>query len=172
MASIFMISNYSGSFMILQAKLQGLSEANVPAVMVLQNLCAVLVAYPMGRLSDRVDRRILLGIGFSLTILSDLILGFAGGTAFILAGSALWGFQVGINQSLLLTKVADTTPSSLRATGFGIYYFFNGVALFISNCLTGYLFKMDPLWAFLGSGFIAAFALLLLPLLKMVHRDV
>lgn len=170
-AAVFMVSNYSGVYMILQAERQGLSPAEVPIVMVIQNLCAMLSAFPIGRLSDVVDRRILLAIGFSITILSNLFLGFANGILFVMIGAALWGAQIGINQSLLLTKVADTTPQSLRGTGFGIYYLTNGIALFISNSFTGWLFQTyGPVWAFMGSSIIAGVALLLLPLLKPFQK--
>ena len=166
-SAVFMVSNYSGIYMILQAEQQGLSPADVPIVMVIQNLFAMLSAFPIGRLSDSLDRRILLSIGFSLTIVSNLFLGFATGISFVIVGAALWGAQMGINQSLLLTKVADTTSQDLRGTGFGIYYVSSGVALFISNSLTGWLFQTyGPVWAFINSGIIAGVALLLLPLLK------
>ena len=166
-SAVFMVSNYSGIYMILQAEQQGLSPADVPIVMVIQNLFAMLSAFPIGYLSDSLDRRILLSIGFSLTIVSNLFLGFATGISFVIVGAALWGAQMGINQSLLLTKVADTTSQDLRGTGFGIYYVSSGVALFISNSLTGWLFQTyGPVWAFINSGIIAGVALLLLPLLK------
>ena len=88
-SAVFMVSNYSGIYMILQAEQQGLSPADVPIVMVIQNLFAMLSAFPIGYLSDSLDRRILLSIGFSLTIVSNLFLGFATGISFVIVGAAM-----------------------------------------------------------------------------------
>ncbi len=176
--SVFMISNYSGIYSILQAKRVGLSTADVPLVMILQNLFAMISAFPMGRLADKMDRRILLAIGFVITIISNCFLGFASSIPFILIGAALWGVQIGVTQSLLLTKVADTTSDELRGTGFGFFYLSNGIALFISNSLTGWLFQeQSPFWAFMGSNIMVVLALILLPLIKpipniTIHKDV
>ena len=38
---VFMISNYSAAFMILEAKNQGISSMNIPLVMVLQNVISM-----------------------------------------------------------------------------------------------------------------------------------
>ena len=169
--AIFMISNYSGIYSILQAKRVGFLTADVPLVMILQNLFAMISAFPMGYLADKVDRRILLAIGFLITIASNFFLGLATSIAFILIGAALWGIQIGVTQSLLLTKVADTTSDDLRGTGFGIFYLCNGIALFLSNSMTGWLFQeQGPFWAFMGSNVMVGLALILLPLLKPIQR--
>ena len=42
-----MLSNYSGAFMILQANQAGLSESEIPLVMVVQNVMAFLAAFPV-----------------------------------------------------------------------------------------------------------------------------
>ena len=166
-AGVFTLSNYSGVYMILQAERQGLSAADVPIVMVLQNLCAMLSAFPVGYLSDKIDRRILLAAGFFVTILGNFCLGFGGSVPYILMGAALWGVQLGVNQSLLVTKVAESTPEDLRGTGFGIYYLINGIALFITNPSTGWIFQnYGPLWAFMASSVVAGFSMALIPLLQ------
>lgn len=138
-ATLFMFSNYSGAFMILQVKNAGLSEYNLPVVMIIQNLFAFLLAFPVGWLSDTFGRRNFLIVGFSITILSNLFLATTTSLTFVLVGVGLWGVQMGINQSLLMTKVADTISEDLRSTGFGIYYMLSGVALFITNTVSGYL---------------------------------
>ncbi|MGI4850989.1 MAG: MFS transporter [Janthinobacterium lividum] len=169
--AIFMVANYSVTFSILQAKKVGFETANIPMILILQNLFTMFSAFPMGYLADKIDRRYLLAIGFLITIVSNLFYGFATTTMFILIGAALWGIQIGITQSLLLTKIADTTSDDLRGTGFGIFYLCNGIALFLSNSLTGWLFQeQGPFWAFMCSNVMVALALVLLPLLKPIQK--
>ena len=171
--AIFMIANYSVTFSILQAKRIGFQTSNIPMILILQNLFTMISAFPIGYLADRIDRRFLLAIGFIITIISNIFYGLATDVTFILIGAALWGIQIGITQSLLLTKVADTASDDLRGTGFGIFYLCNGMALFLSNSLTGWLFQeQGPLWAFMGSNVMVCLALFLLPLLKPIQKKI
>lgn len=171
-AGIFMFSNYSGAYMILQGTHQGLTASQVPILMVLQNLFAFVSAYPMGRLSDRFDRRILIGIGFGITIISNAFFALAHGPLFVFIGSSLWGLQMGMTQSLLLTKVADTTFTEIRGTGFGIYYLMIGITIFLSNTVTGWIFAHhNPSYAFWLSACVAGLALIMLPFLSSSQKS-
>jgi MFS family permease len=138
-ATIFMVANYSGAFLILQAKKAGLSDQNIPLVMIIQNALAALCAYPAGRLSDKFGRRNVLVFGFLATIGSNFLIANTGSVMLVLLGTAGWGIHYGINHSILVTKVADTIPVNVRATGFGIYYVLSGTAVFLSNYISGQL---------------------------------
>tara|TARA_A100000171_G_C2133511_1_gene148342 strand:+ start:668 stop:1966 length:1299 start_codon:yes stop_codon:yes gene_type:complete len=191
--SLFMLSNYSGAFMILQANNVTHSDATAPLVMIFQNLASMLAAYPVGRLSDRIDRRKLLGIGFLLTIGSNYLLGTAQTQTFIIGGAALWGMQLGITQSLLVAKIADATSPWVRGTAFGIYYVVIALSLFLTNTLTGKIFGLTtpfqdlpailqgitpsflltfsgPQTVFLVSSVFALIAFLCLPILKAPEK--
>lgn len=170
-AGVFMISNYSGIYRVLQAERMNIPLSDISLIMVVQNLGAMLAGLPIGKLSDKFDRRIFLSIGFVFTILSNLCFGTHHEWLFF-CGAVLWGVQMGITQSILLTMVADTTKQSLRGTAFGIYYFINAVALFMSDTLTGYLFDVyGPFSAFCVSATIAGVCLFLVPLIKLKSRE-
>ena len=166
-ASFFMMSNYSGAFMILQTKNAGLAECDIPIVMVVQNLAAFLFAFPAGWLSDKLGRTYLLAVGFALVIISNLLLACSASLTLVLIGVAIWGVQMGINQSLLVAKIADSTPYHLRGSAFGIYYIMVGTTLFISNIVSGWLSDTyGGESVFYVSSVIAGLALLMLPLIR------
>ncbi len=166
-ASIFMLSNYSGAYRILHAAKTGFALSDVSLVMVVQNIGIMLAAFPIGRLSDRFNRRTLLAVGFFIAILSNLCFCLIPGSHGILLGSALWGVQMGVTQSILLSMIADATPKDLRGSGFGIYYLANAFAMCFANILTGWLFEAyGSLWAFGSSACIAGIGLILIPLIK------
>ncbi len=172
-SGVFMTSNYSGAYRILQAERIGFPLTDISIIMVIQNLAALLSAFPTGRLSDRIDRRILLAIGFCITILSNISLGFIEGIPGIIIGSALWGMQMGITQSVFLALVADASDRSLRGTAFGMYYFVTAIALFTANCSMGWLFDLyGPTLAFVFSGATAAIGLPLLLLIKPTQKTI
>ncbi|MBX9696510.1 MAG: MFS transporter [Alphaproteobacteria bacterium] len=166
-SAIFSLSNYSGVFLMLHAQDIVQTDYVVPLVMILQNLFAMVSAYPIGRLSDRFDRRILLGVGFCMVIFSGIVLGSATNLSFVLAGACLWGMHIGITQSLLMAKVADTTSPEIRGTGFGIYYILTGSMLFLTNYITGTLSDLlGKHYIFYVSAGLAFVALCALPVMK------
>lgn len=170
-AAFFMISNYSGAFMILQTKKAGLTEADIPIVMIIQNLAAFLSAFPIGWLSDKLGRVTFLSFGFILVIISNLFLATTDSLFFVLIGVAIWGIQMGINQSLLVAKIADSAPYHLRGSAFGIYYLMVGAALFLSNTVSGWLsHTYGSESVFYASSVIAAFALIALPLTRRAKK--
>jgi len=170
---IFMVSNYSGAYRILHAQVAGFSVEDVSLTMIAQNLGAMCAAFPIGKLSDRIDRRLLLAIGFFVTIAADLFLGFSSTMGLVTLGAGLWGVQMGITQSILAAMVADTAEKEVRGTAFGIYYLVIAFALFSANMLMGWLFDAyGPRAGFVTSAAIAASAVCLIALMKPVTKPV
>lgn len=163
-SGIFMTSNYGGVYRILLAEKNGMPVSDLSIVMVLQNLGVMVAAYPIGRLSDRHDRRQILAVGFCTALLANLCFCWVDGVAGVLIGTLIWGVQMGMNQSLLLSMVADCTPRELRGSAFGVYYLVNAFALFIANVLTGWLSQHYGS----SAAFTASMALMALSLMVMV----
>ncbi|MBI5346915.1 MAG: MFS transporter [Chlamydiae bacterium] len=171
-AGVFMTSNFSGAYRILQADHIGFSLASVSIVMLVQNIGA-LSAFPMGKLSDKSDRRRILAIGFFITILADLFLGLVNNAMGIIAGSILWGAQMGITQSIFQSMIADSIHPDLRGTGFGIYYLVVACALLAANSVMGYMFQAyGSTMGFMLSAMIAFIGLLLIGILKPSPKKV
>lgn len=166
-AFIFCLSTFSGAFMILRGEEVTHVSTIGPAVMISQNIFAMLIAYPLGRLFDRFDHRKLLAIGFLTVICANLVFYSAQSFTIIILGSALWGLQMGINQSLLTATISSCTSESNRGTGFGIYYITAGSGILISNTILGRLADLYGLQnAFFFSLVMAFLAILCLPLLR------
>ena len=67
------------------------------------------------------------GRGFALLLIADLALAFANGIGRLGVGVALWGLHMGLTQGLLASLVADTPPSTLRGTAFGMFNLLTGL---------------------------------------------
>ncbi|AEG69207.1 MFS general substrate transporter [Ralstonia solanacearum Po82] len=124
---------------MLRARQVGVPLALVPLVMVAMNAVYALAAYPFGKLSDRVSHTGLLALGLAVLIAADLVLGAAGHWGAVLAGVALWGVHMGITQGLLATMVADTAPSDLRGTAYGVFNLVSGIAMLAASAMAGWL---------------------------------
>jgi MFS family permease len=156
--AVLTLARFSEAFLILRAQSVGLPIALAPLVLVVMNIVYSLSAYPLGALSDKVDRRWLFGIGFAILIASDIVLAVAANLPAVFAGVALWGLHMGMTQGLLAALIADEAPAQLRATSFGVFNFVSGIALLLASLTAGVLWDMIGPYATFMAG--AAFSLI------------
>ncbi len=109
----------------------------MPIVFVVLNAVYAVSAYPAGTLSDRMDRCIVLAVGFVVLIAADVVLALATGIWLVMAGVVLGGLNMGLAQGLLATMVANTTPPKIRGTAFCIFNLVTGLALLGGNLVAG-----------------------------------
>jgi len=158
--AVLALARFSEAFLVLRAQQGGIAVALVPLVMVAMNLVYSLSAYPFGRWSDRVSHGRLLAGGVLLLIAADLCLGASAHWAAAIAGVLLWGLHLGMTQGLLARMVADTAPTDLRGTAFGMFNLMSGVAMLLASVLAGWLWEHQGAAATFYTG--AAFAALTL----------
>jgi MFS family permease len=165
--AIFTLARFSEAFLVLRAEQGGIPLALVPLVMVAMNLVYSGSAYPFGKLSDRINHKVLLAWGLLVLIVADLVLASSAQWPTVLAGVALWGLHMGITQGLLATMVAATAPPELRGTAFGLFNLVSGAAMLIASAIAGLLWdQLGPAFTFHAG---AAFSLLaLLGLLRKI----
>ncbi|HMN74529.1 MAG TPA: MFS transporter [Burkholderiaceae bacterium] len=144
--AVFTLARFSEAFLVLRAVDAGLPTAWTPLVFVGMNLVYALVAYPFGRLADRMSHRRLLAAGLAVLIAADVLLALGTNGAVVGCGIALWGLHLGITQGLLATMVAGAAPPALRGTAFGFFNLASGVALLAASTLAGLL------WDRIGGG--------------------
>jgi MFS family permease len=151
------LARFSEAFLILRAQSTGLSLALAPLVLVVMNIVYSLSAYPLGALSDQIDRKLILALGFATLIVSDIVLAVASNVLGVMAGVALWGLHMGMTQGLLAALVADEAPIDLRATSFGVFNFVSGIALLLASLIAGALWEtVGPYATFMaGAAFTA-----------------
>jgi MFS family permease len=160
-AVVLSVARFSEAFLVLRAENVGLPVALVPLVLVVMNVVYAFSAYPAGALSDRLDRRVVLAIGFALLIAADAVLGLAGGIGAVAAGVVLWGLHMGLTQGLMAAMVADTTRPEIRGTAFGIFNLACGLAMLGGNVLAGGLWdRFGPPGAFAAGAALTTVALI------------
>jgi len=165
MGAVFTLARFSEAFLVLRASELGMPLVWIPLVMVAMNLVYAATAYPFGKLSDSVSAMKLLAVGLVVLVLADLVLAQASSVQALLAGVALWGVHMGMTQGILARMVADTAPSSLRGTAFGLFNLVSGLAMLVASVIAGGLWDaFGPKMTFLAG---AVFALLSLMLMAM-----
>lgn len=169
-ATVLTLARFSEAFLLLAAAHVGLAVALIPGVLVTMNVVYAGAAYPFGRLSDAMSRRMLLLVGICLLIAADLVLATASTVWQVLIGAGLWGLHMGATQGLLSTLVGDAVPADLRGTAFGLYSLITGVALLAASVVAGWLWMALGPAATFGAGALFS-ALALIGIAASISKD-
>ena len=160
LGAVLTLARFSEAFLLLRAQNVGLALTWVPAILVVMNLVYAASAYPLGALSDRISRKVMLAAGIGLLIAADVVLALAHNAWAVGAGALLWGLHMGATQGLLAAIVADAAPADLRGTAFGVFNLMSGVALFAASVIAGALWTVfSPAMTFYAGAAFAAVAL-------------
>ena len=143
-ATALTLARFSEAFLILRANDLHLAIALAPLVLVGMNVVYSVVAYPAGKLADRIGPERLLIAGIGVLVAADIVLALASGLTALAVGVLLWGLHMGLTQGLLAAMVAHAAPEHLRGTAFGAFNLASGVAMLLASALAG------ALWHYVG----------------------
>ena len=130
-----------------------------------QCLSSTLFSYPLGVLSDSVDRRIVISIGFLCMIIALIIFSQGCSTDYIYFGIIFYGLQYAAHGSLM-GWLSTKMPNHLYGTGFGIFFFTSGLSIVFSNVaimapIIEYYDRREPAFMFIAA--IISIGLFLIP---------
>ena len=143
-SGIFVLGNFSNTFLILRAQELGLKEEKflfIPLLYLLYNLSYALISMPAGMLSDRIGRRKVLLFSFVLFALVYLGFGLNESLWALWLLFFLFGFVDGTKEGTQRALIADLVPSERRASAYGVYYAIVGALMFPSSAIAGLVWK-------------------------------
>ena len=122
------------------------------------NTAFSLSSYPFGKLADKLNPMKLLALGMVLLVLANLLFAYAANYRILAAGI------------IFSTIISEIVPSEVRATAFGIFNFFSGLALLASGLVAGSLWEcMGAQYCFGGGVVFALITLCLIPRFKQLQ---
>ena len=123
----------------------------------LHNVVYAAISYPAGALAERINKRVLLALGYSTGAATALLLALnISGFPALVAVFVLGRSCVGMEETLEDSLAAELLPDAIRGTGFGTMALINGLGDFISNTCVGWL------WAVFGARVGFGFAVVLM----------
>lgn len=146
-----------------------LADAAVPFWYAIAMAANGVAAFLIGKLYDKKGLAVL----YTVPILSLPLpfLGFLGSSATLLiAAIVLFGFSLGIQETVIKAGIADLVPLKKRGTGYGIFNTMNGIGLLASGAVMGLLYEVSPLAVCLFSAVAEAAGLAVLVWL-LRHRE-
>ncbi len=165
---LFALTNSSDAFIILRGRDLGMSLTAVVLAYVLYNTLYSLLAFPLGELSDRIGKRQVLVMGFS--VFGGVYLGFAltNSSAAIWPLFAVYGVYIAATEGVARSFVSDLAPPAERATLLGLYHALVSGAMVVSSSVAGVLWEVisprAPFFIGAAGGLVCALLIALAPL--------
>ena len=164
----FSLALSSDAFIVLRAVNVGLSPAWTVLVYAGINVVNVLLAWPLGALSDRIGRRALLLPGVAVYAIVYLGLAVVGGPAALIPVLLLYGVYGAATDGVARALVGDAAPKHQSGTAYGAFAAVSGVAVLIASVTAGFLWDdISPATPFWVGGVIA---LVSVPVLWLATR--
>jgi len=140
-SALFNLGFFSYSFLLIFAKDFGFETSIAPLFMLLFTLATSISSIPFGRLSDKIGRKKVLAIAYSLWIFSCM--------GFILANQnfeipllfIVYGLVLGAKTPIEPAFVSEISEPELKATTIGIFGMINGFCLLIASTIAGILWS-------------------------------
>lgn len=166
---LFTLGNSSDAFLVLRAQTGGASVLLILAMLAGFNLVYTVLAGPAGALSDRMDRRRLIVVGWGLYALVYLGFAFAARPWQFWLLYAAYGVYYALTEGVAKAFVADLTPAERRGTAYGVFNAAIGLTALPASVLAGLLWQglggwtgFGPAAPFFFGGCLALLASLLL----------
>jgi MFS family permease len=147
---LFTLGNSSDAFLSLRSQQLGVTVRDLLLVIVAFNATNAVVAWPVGALSDRIGRRALIAVAWSIYAAAYAGFAIAGAGAPVVVLWLIYGVYYGVNDAVGKALVADLAPAERRATAFGIINAVVGFALLPASLIAGLLWDAiapsAPFW--------------------------
>ena len=162
--TVFSLGNSSDAFLILRSRNLGLGLTLVVLSYALYQFVYSSFSWPLGALSDRIPRPIILAAGLVVFALVYLGFAFAPGSWAVWPLFAVYGAYIAATDGVAKAWIADQVPGRAAGTAYGVFAAVTGLALVVASGVAGLLWSyVSPKAPFLlGAGSaVAALALLL-----------
>ena len=144
LVALMMLNRFSEGFITLKAKsiLSSDQLSHIPLYMGIYELFIIITAIPMGLLSDKINKYIVILSGLIALLIGDIFGIFANSNTSIIMIYILCGIHMGATHGILSSIIAKIAPIELIGTAFALYYGTDGIVLLLSNNLAGSIGKI------------------------------
>ena len=146
-SGLFALSWFSVSFLLLYASTKGISQTEIPILYLTYSLSAAVVAYPAGRLSDSIGRRIMLMAAYTLFGLTLAAFAVTTTPSMFYVLFFLYGLHYGMIEAMQGAYISDLVREEHRASALGLFQGLWGLCLLPASVIAGLLWDHVAPWA-------------------------
>ncbi len=140
-ATLFTLGRGSEAFLLLKAKEAGLALAFLPIIYFVYNITLAVFSTPAGILSDKIGHRNTFMLGMLVFSATYFLFGRINSLFGIWILFALYGFYAALTEGVGKAIVGGLVEEKMRATAYGIYSAFTGIALLPASLIFGLLWE-------------------------------
>lgn len=164
---LFALATFSYSLLIIFSERLGFNVEEQTLLYLLFTVVYAASAYPFGRLSDRVGRRLVMTIAFMLLIVTSAWVYLITNPLMIVPMFVFFGLMNGALDPVQTSFVADLVEEERRASIIGAFQMAVGISALPAGLIIGYLWDTFPyVVTFQYSIIISFLALLMLALVR------
>jgi len=141
LSALFALGSFSYSFLLIYAKMFGFRTTFVPVLYLLFTAVAAASSLPFGRLSDRIGRKAVMMIAFTLWGLVCLGFMFAKSHLVIISNFVLYGLHRGAIDTVQRAFVSELSPEPYRASCLGGFQMVVGLCALPASVTAGVLWE-------------------------------
>jgi MFS family permease len=137
---IFTLGNSTDALLMVKANEVGVKVAFIPLVYLVTSIVSVLLAIPIGSLSDRIGKEKILITGFLIYAIVYYGFGVTTSIGTIVALFALYGLYSAATDGIQKAFISDMIDINKQGTGLGIYNALLGITLLPASLVAGILY--------------------------------
>jgi MFS family permease len=137
---VFTLGNSTDALLMVKANEVGVKVAFIPLVYMITSVVSVLLAIPVGSLSDRIGKERILVVGYLIYGIVYFGFGVTSHVGAIIALFALYGLYSAATDGIQKAFISDITDKNKQGTGLGIYNALLGITLLPASIIAGVLY--------------------------------
>ena len=168
---VFTLGNSADALLLVKTSETGIDKSYIPFVYMIFNTVSVLLAIPIGKLSDRIGREKLIILGFIVYAIVYYFFGRFNSINVFIFLFMLYGFYSALTDGSQKAMISDIVSKDLKGTGFGIYHAVLGITLLPASLIAGLLYdKVNSNAPFYFGSVMALIATILMILFTILDK--
>ncbi len=137
---VFTLGNSADALLLVKTTETGIDKAYIPFVYMIFNVVSVFLAIPIGKISDKIGREILIIIGFLIYAIVYFLFGRYNSISIFVFLFILYGVYSALTDTSQKAMISDIVSKDLKGTGFGLYHAVLGITLLPASLIAGLLY--------------------------------
>ena len=168
---VFTLGNSADALLLVKTSETGINKAYIPFVYMIFNTVSVILAIPIGKLSDKIGREKLIIIGFIIYAIVYYLFGRFNNFSIFILLFILYGVYSAFTDGSQKAMISDIISPDMKGTGFGIYHSVLGITLLPASLIAGLLYdKVNANAPFYFGSIMALLASLLMVIYLFTNK--